>query len=360
MNRIYQWLLLTMVITFFSSCVQPEIKVALLTKLEAGSIIGTSEIAAVKEFERTHPNSRIHVIPFDDGWDPVRTKQAYGEVQRNNIQFLITSHTSTCATEIISDINRDKRLTIVTGATTTQLSKKDDYILRIIPDATQEQTAIAAKIAELAPKNILIIRDLSNPGYVIPAQEAVISELRRLVNTVKIKTYDIDANKIDITGLAPVMTDASYEVLYVLIGGYRNIAGNIAQYFYTFHPEATIFFTPWMNNKELINTAGPAISKSILPSLFPSRKESPNIEAYMSSIETNLHLSPTIISLKVYQALELLDLAFRARAANPEKAKTWLLSQKTIETRLGSITFDAFGDSSAGYYFITDIPGEFN
>jgi ABC-type branched-subunit amino acid transport system substrate-binding protein len=316
----YQWLLLTMVITLITTCDQPEIKVAVLTKLEAGSIIGTTEIAAVKEFERTHPYSRITVIPFDDGWDPGRTKQAYGEVQRNNIQFLITSHTSTCATEIISDINRDKRLTIVTGATTTQLSKKDDYILRIIPDANQEQTAIAAKIAKLAPKNILIIRDLSNPGYVIPAQEAVISELRRLVNTVKIKTYDIDANKIDITGLAPVMTDASYEVLYVLIGGYRNIAGNIAQYFYTFHPEVPIFVTPWMNNKELINTAGPAISKSILPSLFPSRKESPNIEAYMSSIETNLHLSPTIISLKVYQALELLDLAFRARAANPEKA----------------------------------------
>ena len=342
----------------FAGCTQQKIPVALLTKLNAGSIIGTSEIAAVKEFERTHPESLIQVVPIDDGWDPVRTKEAYSLVRKNDIKFLITSHTSTCAVEIVNDINQDKRLTIVTGATTTKLSGKDDYILRIIPDANQEQRAIAHKIAELQPKRLLIIRDISNPGYTLPAQEAFLSELNRLYPQILVRSQDIDANQLTLRDLDSIFSSEVYDTLYLLIGGYKNIAGNIAQYYYNFQPKTTIVFTPWMNNKELVNTAGPALAHAIIPSLFPSRTVDPKIEAYMSSIETYFRLSPTIISLKVYQALELLNLAFNAGARTPLKAKTWLLSQKTIETRLGSISFDAYGESSAEYDFITDIAGE--
>jgi branched-chain amino acid transport system substrate-binding protein len=343
----------------FAGCAQPKIPVALLTKLNAGSIIGTSEIAAVKEFERTHPESLIQVVPIDDGWDPVRTKEAYSLVRKNDIKFLITSHTSTCAVEIVNDINQDKRLAIITGATTTKLSGKDDYILRIIPDANQEQRAIAHKIAELQTKRLLIIRDISNPGYTLPAQEAFLSELNRLYPQILVRSQDIDANQLTLRDLDSIFSSEVYDILYLLIGGYKNIAGNIAQYYYNFQPKTTIVFTPWMNNKELVNTADPALAHAIIPSLFPSRTVDPKIEAYMSSIETNFRLSPTIISLKVYQALELLNLAFNAGARTPLKAKTWLLSQKTIETRLGSISFVAYGESSAEYDFITDIAGEF-
>lgn len=331
-----------------------------MTKLDAGSIIGTSEIAAVKEFERLHPHSPIQVLPFDDGWDPARTRQAYTEIQINNIRYIITSHTSTCANEIAKDINNDKRLAIVTGATTTRLSGKEDYILRIIPDVIQEQTVIAQKIASLNPRRLLIIRDLSNSGYTIPAQEAFLTKLSTILPTVKINTVDIDVNKLEIPSLAPVFSSANFNVLYLLIGGYKNIAGNIAQYAHQYHKEATIVFTPWMNNKELVNTAGPAIGHSILPSLFPSRKTNKEINEYMTSIESNFYVSPTIISLKVYQALEILDMAFIAGATTPEKTKQWILTQKSITTRLGNISLDAFGDTTETYFFIDAISGEFN
>ncbi|AEJ20931.1 hypothetical protein Spica_2838 [Gracilinema caldarium DSM 7334] len=353
-------LMTVLCMTFLTSCIQPSIQVALLTKLDAGSIIGTSEIAAVKEFERTHPNSRIQIIPFDDGWDPERTKQAYKEVQNMNIQFLITSHTSTCAIEIAKDINLDKRLTIIAGATTTVLSDKDDYILRIIPDLNQEQAVIAQKISSLQPKKLLIIRDLSNSGYTIPAQEAFLTELNRVSPNITVRTFDFDANQFNIEELDPVLQAEIFNVLYLLIGGYKNIAGNIAQYSYQFQPQSTIVFTPWMHNRELVNSAGPAINHALLPSLFPSRKIDPKIEAYMSALETNFHVSPTIISLKVYQALELLDQAFKAKAVTPDQAKKWLLSKKILSTRLGTITFNAFGETIEDYYFITDISGEFH
>lgn len=360
MRHVFRFVLPACLFLMLSGCARPSIKVALMTKLDAGSIIGTSEIAAVKEFERLHPKSPIQIIPFDDGWDPVRTKQAYAEIQNNDIRYIITSHTSTCANEIANDINRDKRLTIITGATTTRLSGKDDYILRVIPDVIREQNIIAQRIASLNPQKLLIIRDLSNSGYTIPAQEAFLIKLNNIVPHVKVNTVDIDANKFEIHSLEPVLSSTNFNVIYLLIGGYKNIAGNIAQYAHRYQNGATIVFTPWMNNKELVNTAGPAISHSILPSLFPSRKEDKAIDDYMTSIETNFHVSPTIISLKVYQAIEILDMAFMARATTPEKTKQWILTQRSIKTRLGTIGLDAFGDTTEEYYFINDISGEFN
>lgn len=316
-------------------------------------------MAAVKEFEQTHPSSPIQVVPFDDGWDPIRTNEAYRVVRDKDIRFLITSHTSTCAVEIADDINQDKRLTIITGATTTKLNGRDDYILRIIPDANQEQHYIAEKIANLKPKRLLIVRDLSNSGYTIPAQEAFLSELNKLSPLVRIQTVDFDANNLSLSTFDPLFTSTPFDILYLLIGGYKNVAGNIAQYFYQFQQNSVIVFTPWMNNKELLTSGGPALTQAIIPSLFPPRKEDPRIDDYMTSIETKFRLSPTIISLKVYQALELLHLALNSGATTPEQAKTWLLSQKTIETRLGPIFFDTYGESSSDYCFITNIPEEF-
>ncbi|MFQ3547769.1 MAG: ABC transporter substrate-binding protein [Termitinemataceae bacterium] len=340
-----------------------------MTKLEAGSIVGTSEVAAVREFEQNYPNSPISVQFFDDGWEPVRTKQVYQEIQKKNIDFLVTSHTSTCAVEIAPLINQDQRLTIITGATTSFLSDKDDYILRIIPDLRIEQTTLARKVANRISKNILILRDLANSGYTIPAQEAFISQLITIHPTITIHRYDINTNNLTISELAKLFKSTNPELLYLLIGGYRNNAGNIAQLFYLYHSTTPILFTPWMNSKELVNNAGPAIRNGILPSLFPSRHVSPPVDAYMTAVETRFGFSPTIISLKVYQALEVLHQAFLHKNRSPESVKHWILSQKIIQTSLGSLVFTAFGDLEhpadsnsdiQPYYFIEDMTGEFS
>lgn len=342
------------------SCGAPKVSVALMTKLEAGSIIGASEIGAVRLYEKQHPKSRLVVYPFDDGWDPERAVSIYKDIRKQGISFLITSHTSTCALAIVPYINQDKILTIVTGATTKELSSKDDYIFRLIPDVTEEQKSLVRIALESNPKKILIIRDMANPAYVEPALEIFSKVLYEANPAISLVVHDIDTRKFSIEALEPLFKERAYDFLYLLIGGYKNVAGNIAQLSYHFHPETPILFTPWMNNADLVSGAGPAVQRFILPSLYPSRTESAEVDTYMRAIEENYGLSPTILSLTVYVALELLQQAVESGAATPEAVKKWLLNRGPHKTMFGPITFDRYGEVvDRPYYVIKDIQREF-
>ncbi|MEJ5187679.1 MAG: ABC transporter substrate-binding protein [Breznakiellaceae bacterium] len=343
-----------------SACSAPKVSVALMTKLEAGSIIGVSEIGAVRLYEKQHPKSRLVVYPFDDGWDPERTITAYKHIREQKISFLITSHTSTCALAIAPSINQEKVLAIITGATTNELSSKDDNIFRVVPDVNQEQLSLVRIALENNPKKMLIIRDMANPAYVVPALDIFSKALHAADPAIFLLVHDIDTRKFSIDSLEPLFKGTSYDFLYLLIGGYKNIAGNIAQLSYQFHPETPILFTPWMNNVDLIMGAGPAIQRFIIPSLYPSRTENVVVETYMRTIEENYGVSPTILSFNVYVALELLEQAVESGATTPEAVKKWLLTQGPHKTMFGSITFDRYGEViDRPYYVIKDIRREF-
>ena len=124
-----------------------KIKVAIMTKLEKASIVGTSEVNVAKVFVEDNNIEDIELLPFDDGWDEDKTIAAYNELKQQGIDFIITSHVSKCALAISERTNKDKKLTFVTGAATNELSGKDDLIIRVIQDVEQEQKSIAEYIS---------------------------------------------------------------------------------------------------------------------------------------------------------------------------------------------------------------------
>jgi len=122
-----------------------KVPVAIMTKLESGSIVGSSEINASKLFLEDNNINDIEIVPLDDGWNPAKAVTAYKELNRRGIRLLITSHTSICAIALEKLINRDHVLSFVTGATTDTLTDKNDYIIRNIQDVESEQKSISDK-----------------------------------------------------------------------------------------------------------------------------------------------------------------------------------------------------------------------
>ncbi len=338
-------------------CSRP-IPVALMTKLVSGSLVGTSEAAAAKIFKQDHSESPMEIETFDDGWDPEKTKEAFRTITSRGYQFLITSHTSSCAVAIADDIDREGVLTIVTGATTNTLTGKDDWIIRIVPDVEEEQKAVARIVATLPVHSILVVRDRDNDAYTGPAYAAFNRVLGSL-DGYTLHNYDVSTLKPDLSELNRVFTLRTYDFLYLLIGGYQSVAGNFAQLSFHIHPQATILFSPWMHNPDLLSTAGPALARGILPSHFPPRSTSPAIDGYIKRVEKSFTFTPTYISLQVYQALELLDRAFKAGKRSPRDVKAWILDQGRFTLAFNSIEIDRFGDAHAPFYPVDKIAEEF-
>jgi branched-chain amino acid transport system substrate-binding protein len=348
---------LVVLIALFSllSCGNSEkTTVAIMTKLESGSIVGSSEINAARLFLEEHRTKNIEIFPVDDAWEPKKTKLAYEEVRRRGIRILITSHVSTCALAIRDEINRDHVITFVTGATTDLLSGKNDYIFRNIQDVRYEQISIAEYINGLSRKKLLVIRDTDNDGYTVPALKYLQANLKRQAPVI-----DISINRLDLDALAGKMKRHNFDVLYLLIGGYKSVSGSIAQLAKKLRPDTVIIYTPWMKTPSLLETAGKTIKDSIVPSHYPPRAETPAINDYVERFKKRFGYSPTFISLNVYSALQIVSEALAMGKRSPEEMRDYILNKRTFKTDLGDITFDEYGDTRMPLYFITDLSKEF-
>ena len=230
---------------------QKKIRVGVITKLESGSLVGSSEINAAKLFFEKHHISNLEIIPFNDSWNPMKTKKAYKEALANEVDVLITSHVSTCANRISKDINHDKILTLLTGATTDEISNRDDYLFRVIPDVNEEQKSIARYINHLKGNNVLVIRDTENCGYTKPA----LHYFQQYLTKRNTRIIEIGISKLELASLEKQIRKSHYDIVYLLIGGYKSNAGSIAQLCIKVKPHTTIMYTPWMKNSRFIGNS---------------------------------------------------------------------------------------------------------
>lgn len=356
MHRRLTTALIAGVIILAAACTAEEkVKVALMTKLEAGSLVGSSEVNAAKMFLEEHDIRNIEIVPFDDGWNPTKTKRAYAEVKSKGFRFLVTSHVSTCAVEIAEEINRDQILTFVTGATTDQLSGRDDYILRNIPDVRQEQRAIARYVEAMPQKRLLVVRDTDNSAYTTPALQYFVAEFKRG----PVGIVEVSLAELDLSLLEGRLRREDYDAVYLIIGGYKAVAGTIAQLAKKIRPAARIVYTPWMRTPSLVETAGASLQDSILPSHYPSVSESPQVRDYLRRYKHRFRYSPTLISINVYAAIQILAEAIGAGHRTPEAAKRYILQKGVLMTDFGPVHFDRYGDVQANLHFLTDMAGEF-
>lgn len=353
-----------------ASCARPPLKVALLTKLEAGSLVGASEVNAATLFledraaarrgggarGRASPPRDIEIAPFDDGWDPDKAVAAYEKARAEGFSFFVTSHTSTCAVRLEEPMRRDGVLAMVTGSTTELLSGKDDLILRDVPDLRFEQAAIARYVDGLPGNEVLVIVDLDNGAYTLPALEAFKAALG---SGKRVAEERIRMSALDIERIRSVISSVRYDVLYVLVGAYQATAGSFAQLSMAARPAARVVFTPWLNSPALAATAGPALALSTLPSHYPPRGSAPDVDAYIARFKGRFGYAPTLISLNVYKALEVLAAARDEGASTPEDYKRWVVGKGSIPTSLGKAVFDAYGDSASPIYMIENPVAEF-
>ncbi len=342
-----------------AACARPALRIALLTKLESGSLVGASEANAATLFleERAKAGKRvdIEVKPYDDGWVPEKALAAYERARSDGFEFFVTSHTSTCAIGLEPAMRRDGVLTMVTGSATTALSGKDDLILRNIPDLAYEQARIAEYVSKLPGTEVLVLRDLDNGAYTEPAFWSFSTS----VDGKNLRLRDIRMSALDLEATRKVMLERPFDILYVLVGGYQASAGAFAQLALSINPAARIVFTPWLKTPALAASAGPALERSTLPSHYPAKGQDPRVDAYIARFEARFGYVPTFISLNVYAGLEILAAAWDSGARTPAEFKRWILERGVVPTSFGFSVFDRFGDSNTPLVMIEDPRREF-
>lgn len=328
------------------------LKVAVFTKLESGSIVGSSEIDGIKMFMDENNINDITIIPFNDGWDPDKIEEVYNEARKQGIQVFFTSHTSTCAVELkkLTDKEMDDVIVFISGSTTDLLSNLDDNNIRVVQDVISEQKSIAEEMNKYNFKKLVVFRDIDNYRYTDPA----IKYFKEYYKG-EIVVLDFSLSNIKINEMKTELESLSFDSVYTLIGGNQTVSGSIAQLAWRINPEVKVFFTPWSNATTLLETAGDAIDVCIMSNHFPFLGDEPSVKAYIDAFKSRYDYAPTYNSLNLHRTMTLLTEAMNAGNTKPADIKKYIIETSEFETKFGPIKISPSGDVDMPLYFITRI-----
>lgn len=333
------------------SRINQKVTVALMTNLSKASEIGESEVLMSKLYLKLNPKSRIKLQYFNDGWDKELVNNALDKIISKKIKFLITTHTSTVANVIFDRINSNKILTFVLGSTTTNLSEKDDYHIRLINDVKNEQYQIAGYINKLEGNKLILFIDTYNKGYTLVAKDFFKSKISKNI----IKEIYFDATNFDISNIEKSLGNDKFDIAYFIVGSRLVQIGSIAQLLYYKNLRCKIVYTPWVISENIIKIMGPAYKNAIFSSFLPSPYENKNLEFIKNSFFSEYNFYPTNISYKIYEALEILDYSFKNENTTPEDIKKLLLEKKEVKTYFETVRLDNFGDFHSQLFFFNNL-----
>lgn len=317
--------------------------------LVPGAAIDPTDRHTADLYLEEHPGTRIRLVNHLNAPDPARGPASIAALKRQGVQFFITTQASNLAVPSLSQFADGRALAINVSATSTQLSDRDDYFLRIIPDLAQEQRAIARQLQAMPGRRLLVLQDTGNRAYTDPAFRVLSAELARSGR------WQIVRHQLPLASFSPQqhrsLLSGDHDVLYVLAGGFIPVIGNLAQLFHTLHPQAPILLTPWARSPAILESAGPAAGQILVSSIFPARNTDPRVDHYFSRFERRFAYPPHAMGLSTRQALEVLDRALASGASTPAAVKRYLLSKPEHSTSLGVIRFNRYGDVQSTYHF---------
>ena len=317
--------------------------------LVPGAAIDPSDRHTADLYLEDHPGSRMRLVNHINDPDPATGPASIVALKREGVRFFITTQASNQAVPSLTEFADGQALAINVSATSNQLSGHDDYFFRVVPDAPQEQRAIARQLNSLPGKRLLVIQDTGNRAYTDPAFETFSRELERsdhwqvVHHELLLSQFNFKQDRSLLMG--------PYDALYILGGGFLPVIGNIAQLFHSLNPNAPILLTPWARSPAILESAGPAASQILITSPFPARKPDGVIDRYLQRFERRFGYTPYAMGLSTRQALELLDRALASGASTPAAVKRYLLSKREHPTSFGPVRFDATGDVDARYHF---------
>jgi branched-chain amino acid transport system substrate-binding protein len=315
-----------------------------------GAAIDPTDLNTAQLYLEDNDGSPIRLETMFNSVDP---RQGPADVQallNRGVRFFITTQTSSHAVPSLGLFADGRALAINVSATSEELSNRDDYFLRIIPDLAQEQRAIASRINQLEGKRLLVMRDSRNFRYTEPALKHFLQALQA-ERTWETTVRAFPADAFDPSRESAVVSQP-FDVLYILGGDFLPTIGNLAQQFHRSNPSAPILLTPWARSPALLQNAGDAREQILIASPYPDRRDDPAVHQHLSRHEQRFGYEPYAMGIGTRQAVELLDRSFRRGYRTPAAVRHYLLSQQPHPTSLGPVRFTPSGDVQATFHFL--------
>jgi ABC-type branched-subunit amino acid transport system substrate-binding protein len=284
---------------------------------------------------------------MDDSWDPQKAKRVLPEL-RAKCDFLFLQTTSTAFMAVYPEIVKDNtRLYLSVGPATTEISNRDDNIIRNNLDTAREQADIAGFITRAKVRNLLVIRETErNAGYT----ESAMKQFRASYQGPLVEV-SFSADHFDLTELLRVFHNGSFDMVYVISGGAPAEVAVIVQNLHREQAGLPVMTTPWVRGKFFTEALGPYSGHVVIPEYTLMSSDNKPYMEFTERYHKRFGTEPGYTAYYSYDLAHAFIEALNRTGKTDAKSLISEMTKRQFDGVNGLMKFTSDGDVDSGLHF---------
>lgn len=350
MKKLFSLLILLLLLFVFISCSKEEIKIGFSSTLSGTtSELGVESRNAILMYidklnEDGGINGRqVKLIVKDDKGTNDGAREVIEEFKKEGVDIIIGFTTSN-RLEVIEDAIKDEKMLFMSPTiSTTLISKKDDYFLRVMSDLTSQSSTLSELAFEDREiKTMAIVYDGKNAAYSNAIIETFKENYEKKGGEIVYK-YKIEED-IPMTNLISNSLFDSRAKGILLIANSVDSA-SIIQQIRKYDKKSDIFIPGWAMTNDFINYGGKAVEGVYCSSVFNPESKNPRYLNFIKEYEKMYHKKPSFSANFGYDSMIVLEDAISKKGTDIKAVKKEIIDTRIFNGLQGEFIIDEYGDA---------------
>jgi branched-chain amino acid transport system substrate-binding protein len=285
----------------------------------------------------------VELIVRDDEQKPEAARHAMAELLAQKVEVIIGPMTSSMAMVLVPLANAARVPLVSPTVTTTDLSGRDDYFLRIISSTAEYAAKNAQYQYRLGHRRVAAIYDMGNRAYT----ESWINHFR---TSFELQGGEVVAVETFTSGVTPSFQEPCRKVLAskpdtVQIAANAVDAALIAQQLRKLDPKVNLGFVEWAATERLLELGGVAVDGAVVDQYVDRDSTAPAYRKFLADYRERFKLEPGFAGVASYDTARIVfaALAKREKGVGLREA---IVGGGPYQGLQQQIILDRFGDAN--------------
>lgn len=300
-------------------------------------------ILAVEEINKKGgiKGQKIQLIIKNDMQDAKVLQKAVAELIEEGVTAIVGPVTSGMSLIALPQINEKKVIMISPTATSSKLSGRDDYFIKINSNVTVFSEPIAEYASnKIGLKSLAVIYDLNNRAYTEEFLRTFKSRLEKKNSLVREFSYDSSEN-ISYTDLSRKLLASNPDGILIIANTFDTAM--LCQNIRKLNSRVPLFSSPWAMTKDIIPLGGKSVEGLIFGHTYSPNIEVPLFKDFRKNYEMRFGREPDFASVKGYDASNLL-FSVIADTPNIKNLRETIIKKQRFKGIAGDFEIDMYGD----------------
>lgn len=301
---------------------------------------------------------KIELIVRDDLGTPEGAQSADRELIEKGVVAIIGHATSGQTIAGLSVTNPARVVMLSPTASTTELSGKDDYFLRVLQTLYDRARGLAQHAyGNRGVQSIAIIYDTRNAAYVQSFKNTFVDKYQSIGGKVTGESGFSSVASTDFDRILKKLRATKATGLLIIASD--NDTAIIAQRTRLLGWPAALYTSAWAQTETLIKNGGQAVEGMELEQTYALNSQAPAYLDFKARYQQRFGRAPSFSASLGYESVLVLAAALEKSGGKADGLRQALLGMKNFQGLIDTFSFDKYGDVVRPFYLGAVRDGKF-